>query len=95
MVLQTLQTVPNDNFGVPSCKVRVLWVCNAWVDGWYDALPPNVQRVVELQRKLFQFPYYDTILQLDLSPTQVNLLAHLACWGLQTNASLVRQVFDG
>jgi hypothetical protein len=95
MFLQTLQTVPNSNFGVPRCQVRVLWVCNAWVDAWYEALQSNVQQVVQQQRTLMQFPYYDTILQLDLNPTQVNLLAHLACWGLQTNAPLVLSLFDG
>ncbi|HXQ20143.1 MAG TPA: hypothetical protein VN812_00620, partial [Candidatus Acidoferrales bacterium] len=95
MFLQTLQTVPNSNFGVPSCQVRVLWVCNAWVDAWYDALQATVQSVVQQQRTWFQFPYYDTILQLDLTPTQVNLLAHLACWGVQTNAPLVLSLFNG
>jgi hypothetical protein len=94
MFLQTLQTLENRNFGVPACQeVRVLWVCNAWVDTWNDGLDSDVQRVVKHQRKLFQFPYYDTIRQLGLSPTQVNLLAHLACWGLQTKAQLVRSLF--
>lgn len=95
MVLQTLRTVPNSNFGVPSCEVRVLWVFNAWVDAWYNALQPDVQKAVDLQRTPFRFPYYDTILQLDLSPMQVNLLAHLACWSLQTNASMVQSLFNG
>lgn len=96
MYLQTLQTVPNDNFGVPACQVRVLWVCNAWVDAWYAALQPDVQRLVQQERNApFPFPYYDTIGQLDLSPTQVNLLAQLSCWGLQTNEELVRSLFAG
>jgi hypothetical protein len=96
MFLQTLQTVENDNFAVPGCQeVRVLWVCNAWVDAWYEALDADVRQVATHQRKLFQFPFYDTIRQLELSPTQVNLLAHLSCWGLQTKASLVRSVFEG
>src|SRR5262249_28342390 len=49
-----------------------------------------------------RFPNYDTILQLHLTPRQVNLLAHLSCWnvineqsigGLPPNAEGFRTMF--
>lgn len=41
------------------------------------------------------FPNYDTVLQLNLTATEVNLLANLSCWNLQTNADMVRALFNG
>lgn len=90
--LQTLETQANPNFGVKSYPVRVLWVYNTAVKNWYDLLTPDVQRVVDKTRN---FPNYDTILQLNLSAAEVNLLADLTCWSLTSQAELVGELFKG
>lgn len=93
MFTQHLQTVRNDNFGVPECDVEMLWVYNVWVDAWCALLKPEVRAIAEKQRDFLSFPYFDTITQLELSPMEVNLLAHLSCWNLQTNATMLRAMF--
>ncbi len=93
MFTQRLHTLANTNFGVPECDVEILWVYNVWVDAWCDLLPSAVRTIAAKQRDFFSFPYYDTIQQLDLSPVEVNLLAHLSCWNLQTNEAMVRAMF--
>jgi len=90
--LQTLETQANPNYGIESRPVRVLWVYNTAVKAWYDQLQPAVRNVIDKTR---HFPNYDTILQLDLSAAEVNLLAHLSCWGLMSQAPLVKELFDG
>ena len=90
MYLQTLQTVANPNFGVPEYTVKVLWVYNTAVQDWFNQLQPSVQKVVQGTRN---FPNYDTIWQLNLSPTEVNLLADLSCWNLMTNQAMVKGLF--
>lgn len=90
--LQTLTTQANPNFGVKSYPVRVLWVYNTAVQAWYNLLQPAVQKVVD---KTHNFPNYNTILQLDLSATEVNLLADLACWGLMSQSAQVNSLFSG
>jgi hypothetical protein len=92
MFTQTLTTVPNANFGVPKYQVRVLWVYNTYVQGWYSQLGDLMKGLVDITP---YFPNYDTVLQLNLSATEVNLLAHLSCWNLTTNASMVRALFKG
>jgi hypothetical protein len=90
LYLQTLETQANPNFGVKSFPVRVLWVYNTAVKAWYDLLQPPVKRVVD---KTPNFPNYDTILQLNLSAAEVNLLADLSCWTLTSQAALVNELF--
>jgi hypothetical protein len=88
--LQTLQTVANPNYGIASYTVKVLWVYNTKVQDWYNQLQPDVQEVVDGTRN---FPDYDTLEQLGLSPTEVNLLADLSCWCLTSSAGLVKGMF--
>ncbi len=92
MYLQKLQTVENPHFGVPSYPVNVLWVYNTAVTAWYNLLQPSVQQVVDKTRN---FPNYDTILQLNLSAAEVNLLADLSCWNLTSQAEQVNALFSG
>ncbi|HYX23757.1 MAG TPA: hypothetical protein VFC23_06355 [Thermoanaerobaculia bacterium] len=92
MFTQTLTTVPNANFGIKSYTVRVLWVYNTFVQDWYNLLEDAMQWVVDFT---LNFPNYDTVLQLNLSATEVNLLANLSCWNLQTNADMVLSLFNG
>jgi hypothetical protein len=90
MYLQKLQTVANTNFGVPQYEVNVLWVYNTAVQNWFNQLQPNVQSIVKSTRN---FPNYDTISQLNLSPTEVNLLADLSCWNVMSEAGVGGGVF--
>jgi hypothetical protein len=90
MFTQTLTTKPNPSFGVESYTVRVLWVYNTAVKNWHNLLHDPVKRVVDVT---INFPNYNTGLQLDLTPTEVNLLADLSCWNLQTNAEMVLALF--
>jgi hypothetical protein len=92
MFTQTLTTVPNANFGVESYSVRVLWVYNTPVQNWYNLLDDEMQWLVDFT---LNFPNYDTVLQLNLTATEVNLLANLSCWNLQTNADMVLALFNG
>ena len=92
MYLQTLETVANPNYGVQPYPVRILWVYNTAVKAWYDLLNPDIQHVVD---KTTHFPNYDTLLQLNLSAPEVNLLADLSCWNLMSQAELVKQLFSG
>jgi len=92
MYLQTLETQANPNYGVKSYPVRVLWVYNTAVKSWYDLLNPDVQHIVDKTRN---FPNYDTILQLELSAAEVNLLADLTCWNVMSQATVVEELFKG
>jgi hypothetical protein len=78
----------------------VLWIYNTWVGAWYDLLSDEVAAYADAE-KLLGFPNYNTVLQLNLSPRQVNLLAQLSCWNVMsphagpqgTNAQLVTAMF--
>jgi hypothetical protein len=87
MFRQTLQTVANPNFGVPVYTVNILWVYNTPVQNWFNQLQPDVQAVVKDTK---DFPNYNTIWQLQLNPTEVNLLADLSCWNVTSNAEMVK-----
>src|SRR5262245_25812588 len=103
--LQTgLSVLDNAHFGVSGTgPVDVLWVYTNPVRMWIDGLSHLVKCGMDLEPWLYKtFPNYDTVLQLRLSPRQVNLLDHLACWnvideqaigGFPANAALVRQLF--
>ena len=87
MVEQTLDVQPNPWFAVPGGHpVRVLWICNAQVPAWWDALSWEVRAAVEAE-SLGHFPLYLTVEQLELSATLVNALAHLSCWNLASDST--------
>lgn len=87
-VEQTLDVQPNPCFAVPGGHpVRLLWICNAQVPAWWDALSWEVRAAVEAEA-LGHFPLYLTIEQLELSATLVNALAHLSCWNLASDAAI-------
>jgi hypothetical protein len=94
----------NPRFGVASAgPVDVLWVYNNPVPAFSDRLRDPVKLAMDADRFLYgTFPNYDTILQLHLTPRQVNLLAHLSCWnvihdqsvrGFPPNAEVFRGMF--
>ena len=94
----------NPRFGIQGVgPVDVLWVYNAPVAAFRDRLGDIVRLGMDADPLLYgRFPNYDTILQLHLTPRQVNLLAHLSCWnvineqsigGLPPNAEVFRTMF--
>ena len=67
-------------------EVDVLWVYNDRVKDWEDKLPTTIRKKIGTG-SLGTFPHYKTFFQnppkvIDLSATQVNLLAHLHCWNI-------------
>lgn len=102
--LQTLPVLPNANFGIQGkYNVRVLWVANTWVEAWYDLLRDDVGAFAFGENELYNFPNYNTFTHLELSPSQVNLLAQLSFWNVTSetagpqgsNAALMQKMFYG
>ena len=87
---QQLTTVGNNWFGVPAGKtVSVLWNYLERCQTWFGSLPQSVQSLVPQN-----FPHYNTILETQLSPAQVNLLANLTAWNIVVeNTSLFEGMF--
>ena len=76
-------------------EVDVLWVYNDRVKDWEKQLPATIRKKIATG-SLGTFPHYRTFFQnppkvIDLSATQVNLLAHLHCWNI--TAAENRQMF--
>ncbi|NET07061.1 MAG: hypothetical protein F6K16_20645 [Symploca sp. SIO2B6] len=78
---------PDNPFGIPSYEVTVVWFYLEQNEEWEDKLPKNIQ-----QKLPDDFPNYSNAAQdsasdkqhkvipfLDLSPEEVNLLAHMTC----------------
>ena len=102
--LQTLPVLPNANFGIQgNYSVRVLWITNTWVEAWYDLLRDDVAAYAFGENELYNFPDYNTFTQLELSASQVNLLAQLSFWNVTSqrtgpqgsNAALIQKMFYG
>ena len=102
MYMQTLPVLPNANFGIQgNYNVRVLWVSNTWVKAWWDLLRDDVEAYALTEGDVFGFPNYNTFTHLEMSASQVNLLAQLSCWNVianhagpqGTNRDLIRAMF--
>ena len=85
--------------------VRVCWVYNEYVERWGKQLPQPIRRAVADGRlpspegPVARFPHFLTQGQnpgalIQLSPIQVNLLAHLSCWNVVENQGRLRQFFE-
>ena len=87
---QQLTTVENTWFGVSAGrKVSVLWNYLERCQAWFGSLPSTVQPLVPQN-----FPHYNTVLETQLTPTQVNLLANLTAWNIVVeNPSLFEGMF--
>ena len=86
--------------------VRICWMYNERVAQWEHRLAPGIRRLIEEGREtagagpVAHFPHYLTRGQnpgrlIQLTPTQVNLVAHLACWNVVSNAEALRAFLSG
>ena len=86
--------------------VRICWMYNERVGQWEHRLAPDIRRLIEEGRAaagagpVEHFPHYLTRGQnpgrlIQLTPTQVNLLAHLACWNVVSNEEIFRPLLSG
>lgn len=81
----TVRDVPH--YGIEGgWEVDVLWVYNERVADWEKRLPATIRKKIGTG-SLGNFPHYRTFFQnppkiIDLSATQVNLLANLHCWNI-------------
>ena len=85
------------HYGIESgWEVTVLWVYNERVASWESKLREEVADLVS-SGSLGSFPHYKTFFQnppklIDLSATQVQMLAHLSCWNVTSNAADLEQM---
>ena len=84
---------------------KILWVYNNEVSDWYDLLEDEIKAAIDTGIGFDNFPWYNTMTQLKLSTSEVNLLAHLSCWNVisdstsghapgVTNKSIFEGMFD-
>ena len=91
----TYRVLENPFYGIEPGEVDITWVYNDLPKNWLQRLPEETRS--RIGKKPFnRFPFYKTFLQnppkiIDLTPAQVNLLAHLCCWTVISN----REVFQG
>jgi hypothetical protein len=84
---QTLTTVANPWFGVPSGKkVTVLWVYLNYSSAWFEALNKDLHLTVDWEYSVNSFPNYSTF-STELTATQINLLSNLTAWVIQESSS--------
>ena len=85
--------------------VRVCWVYNERVREWEERLGVDLRRSIEEGRApipsgpFAHFPHYLTRGQnpgclIRLTPAQVNLLAHLSCWNVMSQAEVFRELLE-
>ena len=98
MALSTHTVQANTWWGISGgWDVRICWVYNDRVHQWEDRLPSELQDLIEDGQgsvpagPVANFPHYLTRGQnagrlIQLTPVQVNLLSHLTCWTVTTNA---------
>src|SRR5262249_17224360 len=92
---QRLSVIRNSWFGITGGKtVTVVWCYLNYVQRWADqfANNPGVAALVDAERTSGNFPPYST-LDTSLTPTAVNLLSNLTCWGVTEQAEMFTVLF--
>lgn len=106
--MENVEVLEQAHLGVEAYTLdKLLWIYNSNVPDFNKQLEEEIQlQLNDLHGGEFlNFPYYDTILQLGLSTSQVNLLAHLSCWNIisdnvggnpngQSNTDIFKSMFD-
>jgi len=85
---QRLSVMPNSWFGITGGKtVTVVWFYLNFAQSWANqfANNPGVAALVNAERASSNLPHFNT-LDTSLTPTEVNLLSNLTCWGVTNQA---------
>jgi hypothetical protein len=93
---QRLAVVPNAWFGVSGAReVTVVWFHLGFVDSWRAlfAANPAVLAIIAAERANSNFPNYST-LDTHLSATQINLLADLTAWSVESAGQTFAALFE-
>ncbi len=83
--MENVQVMEQPHLGVEAYTLeKILWVINSEVAAFKDQLEDEIKLELDAGDlgAFPHFPYYETIGQLHLSTSQVNLLAHLSCWNV-------------
>lgn len=78
-------------------EVKIMWVYNSPCSQWYKNLQTQVKDFMDDKKnRLTNFPNYKTFEQnppqiIDLTPEQVNLLAHLSAWIINESSDLINE----
>jgi len=83
--MENVQVMDQPHLGIESYTLgKILWVVNMEVKDFNDQLKEEIKLELDAGDlgEFPHFPYYETISQLHLSTSQVNLLAHLSCWNV-------------
>lgn len=83
--MENLKVQNQPHLGVETYNLdKILWVVNMEVKDFNDQLEEAIKLEIDAGDlgAFAHFPYYETIAQLHLSTSQVNLLAHLSCWNV-------------
>ena len=92
---QRLSVTPNSWFGITGGKtVTVVWCYLNFAQSWANQFANNlgVAALVNAERASRNFPHYNT-LDTSLTPTEVNLLSNLTCWGVTNRAETFTGLF--
>ena len=90
---QTLNTVENPWFGVAGNRtVTVVWVYLEYNRAWHDEINDPWVRLEADALRVKTFPHYST-LDTQLNAREINLLANLTAWTVQSNASVFEGLF--
>jgi len=80
---ENMEVLTQAYLGVNSYQSKkILWVYNNEVSDWYDLLEDEIKIAIDTGIGFDNFPWYNTMTQLKLSTSEVNLLAHLSCWNV-------------
>jgi hypothetical protein len=90
---QTLTTVENPWFGVADKRtVTVVWAYLEYNSAWHDEIKDDWVKLEVDALSFKKFPHYST-LDTQLTAREINLLANLTAWSIQSNASLFEGLF--
>ena len=83
--MENLQVMDQPHLGGEGYTLdKLLWIINSEVKAFNDQLEEEIKLEIDAGDlgAFAHFPYYETIGQLHLTKSQVNLLAHLSCWNV-------------
>jgi hypothetical protein len=107
MTTSELEVQQNDWWGVEgNWTVKICWVYNDRVAAWESQLEKDIRKEINKgnrrhfkRGKFRHFPNYKTVDEnfldlVELTPEQVNLLAHLCCWNVLENRDTFKDLLS-